>query len=158
MINCILIFLYWDWTMTIFILKVSLPRVQCQEVETEECISLPYPTMEKIELERCGSELGKLECTETVLTLPKQVRISLTRLNQIRFFFLLDLWGVPGVLSSIRPLLCSSYPLLRSFCSFLWCSRSFLRSSRRSFLWSSSLCCSNFLLWIRKPSLSLATF
>ena len=73
--------------MTIFILKVSLPRVQCQEVETEECISLPYPTMEKIELERCGSELGKLECTETVLTLPKQVRISLTRLNQIRFFF-----------------------------------------------------------------------
>ena len=73
--------------MTIFILKVSLPRVQCQEVETEECISLPYPTMEKIELERCGSDLGKLECTETVLTLPKQVRISLTRLNQIRFFF-----------------------------------------------------------------------
>ncbi|XP_023343904.1 uncharacterized protein LOC111713299 [Eurytemora carolleeae] len=52
---------------------VSLPRVQCQEVETEECISLPYPTMEKIELERCGSELGKLECTETVLTLPKQI-------------------------------------------------------------------------------------
>jgi len=52
---------------------VTIPRVECEEVETETCIDLPYVQDETVELEKCGAELDKPKCKETVLTLPTQI-------------------------------------------------------------------------------------
>jgi len=53
--------------------QVTIPRVECEEVETETCIDLPYTQEETVELEKCGAELDKPKCKETILTLPTQI-------------------------------------------------------------------------------------
>jgi len=53
--------------------RVRVPKVECEDVEVEKCISLPYTENVEVSLDKCRAELGKHECEETVLTLPKQV-------------------------------------------------------------------------------------
>jgi len=52
---------------------VKVPKVECEDIETEECILLPYVEEDTVEVETCRAEVGKPECVEHVLTLPQQI-------------------------------------------------------------------------------------
>jgi hypothetical protein len=56
---------------------ISLPRISCEDLSEEKCITVPEVEDSSVSVEKCDTKLAAPACQKVELTLPKQVCVEI---------------------------------------------------------------------------------